>query len=271
MNLWLGRGFNMTGKVYLVGAGPGDPKLITVWGMELIQRADAIIYDRLIHPSLLRYAKLGAELIYCGKASGNHSIPQDEINELLIQKAKEGKQVVRLKGGDPFVFGRGGEEAESCVSAGIPFEVVPGISSGIAAPAYAGIPVTHREYGSSFAVVTGHRSGDRDKEVNWDQLARAVDTLVIYMGLANLGKICTQLIQAGLSHQTPVALVQEGTLQLQKTVTGTLLDIEEKAVAEKVCSPAMIVVGKVVALREKLAWFERHQEEIKRRNEKWVM
>lgn len=261
----------MVGKVYLVGAGPGDPKLITVWGLELIQMADVIIYDRLINPALLRYAKLGAELIYCGKASGNHSLPQDEINSLLIQKAREGKQVVRLKGGDPFVFGRGGEEAERCVAEGIPFEVVPGITSGIAAPAYAGIPVTHREYGSSFAVVTGHRSGERDKEVNWDELAKAVDTLVIYMGLANLGRICTRLLQAGLSPQTPVALVQEGTLQLQKTVTGTLLDIEDKAIEEKVSSPAMIIVGEVVALREKLAWFESHQEEIKRRNEKWVM
>lgn len=271
MDLWLGRGFIMTGKVYLVGAGPGDPKLITLWGMELIQSADAIIYDRLINPDLLRHAKLGAELIYCGKASGNHSLPQDEMNALLVQKAKEGKQVVRLKGGDPFVFGRGGEEAEACVSAEIPFEIVPGITSGIAAPAYAGIPVTHREYGSSFAVVTGHRSGDRDQEVNWQQLARAVDTLVIYMGLANLGKICNQLIQAGLSPHTPIALVQEGTLQLQKTVTGTLLDIEERAMAEKVSSPVMIIVGKVVALRDKLSWFESHQEEIKRRQEKWVM
>lgn len=244
------------GKVYLVGAGPGDAKLITVRGLELIQEADTILYDRLVDPELLRNAKNGAELIYCGKAPGNHSIPQDQINRILVSKAKEGKQVVRLKGGDPFVFGRGGEEAEACVRAGIGFEVVPGVTSGIAAPAYAGIPVTHREYGSSFAVVAGHGSGKKELEPDWVKLAGAVDTLVIYMGIAKLGSICQGLLEAGLLSHTPVALVQQGTRQEQKTVSGTLQDIEEKAREEKVTSPAMIVIGKVVSLREQLSWFE---------------
>lgn len=261
----------MTGKVYLVGAGPGDPKLITVRGMELLQMADVIIYDRLVNPSLLSMGKLGAEFIYCGKAAGNHALPQDEINALIVRKAKEGKQVVRLKGGDPFVFGRGGEEAQACLAAGIPFEVVPGITSGIAAPAYAGIPVTHRKYGSSFAVVTGHGSGTKEGETDWVQLARAVDTLVIYMGVANLGKICNRLLEAGLSPYTPVAIVQNGTMDSQKTITGNLWNIEKKAKDERIAPPAMIVIGDVVSLREELAWFETRQEERNRRFEKWVM
>lgn len=261
----------MMGKVYLVGAGPGDPRLITVKGLELIQEADTILYDRLIDPALLRQAKKGAELIYCGKAPGNHSLPQELINGLLVAKAKEGRKVVRLKGGDPFVFGRGGEEAESCQLAGIPFEVIPGITSGIAAPAYAGIPVTHRQYGSSFAVVTGHPGGATEPE--WRKLATAVDTLVIYMGVTNLENICGELLEGGLSPDTPVALVQQGTWQEQKTITGHLRNIVSIAVAEKIKPPAMIVIGKVVALREQLNWFEREclHEETQRRNARWVM
>lgn len=257
-----------TGKVYLVGAGPGDPKLITMRGAELIEQADVLIYDRLVHPDLLAYARNGAELVYCGKSSGHHSMPQEKINSELVRYARAGKQVVRLKGGDPFVFGRGGEEAEACVTAGVPFDVVPGVTSGIAAPAYAGIPVTHREYGSSFAVITGHGKAGQPVEIEWEKLATAVDTLVFYMGVSNLPDIVKALRLHGRSSDTPVALVRWGTyVDRQETLVGTLGNIVSEVERTGFTAPAIIVVGNVVKLREKLAWFEPKQQKFRRRGQ----
>ncbi|WP_027415626.1 uroporphyrinogen-III C-methyltransferase [Aneurinibacillus terranovensis] len=245
------------GRVYLVGAGPGDPKLITLRGREAIEKADVIVYDRLASPKLLKYAREGAEFIYCGKQSSNHTLRQEEINQLIIGRAREGKKVVRLKGGDPFVFGRGGEEAEECVDAGIPFEVIPGITSGIAAPAYAGIPITHRDFTSSFIVITGHKCrGNEEIDINWANLAKAVDTILLYMGVSNLPDIVRNLIAHGKAGETPVALVRWGTCSEQKTLTGTLDNIVEKVQQARFRSPAIIIVGEVVKLREKLNWHE---------------
>lgn len=250
------------GKVFLVGAGPGDPKLITVYGLECIQKADVIAYDRLVNKALLTHAKEEAELIYCGKTPGNKTLIQEEINHLLVTKALEGKIVIRLKGGDPFVFGRGGEEAEVLANAKISFEIVPGITSGIAAPAYAGIPVTHRDYASSFTLVTGTgRAENGIGEINWEALVGGSDTLAFYMGTRNLSYICSQLISHGKDSTTLVAVIQEGTTAHQKTVTGTLETIVEIVLKSGIQHPAMIVVGNVVELREKLSWFEEKQKE----------
>ncbi len=246
------------GKVYLVGAGPGDPKLITLRGLETIQKADCIVYDRLASPRLLSYAKPDAELIYCGKLPDRHTLTQEEINQVLVDKALEGKIVTRLKGGDPSIFGRVGEEAEELVKHDIEFEIVPGITSGIAAPAYAGIPVTHRDFNSSIAIVTGHERPDKtESSINWEKLATAVGTIIFYMGVANLPFIREQLIRYGRSPQTPVALVRWGTTIDQETLVGTLEDIVEKREAAGLTNPAIIVVGEVVQLREKLQWFEK--------------
>ncbi|MFJ7935856.1 uroporphyrinogen-III C-methyltransferase [Sporosarcina sp. NPDC096371] len=244
------------GKVYLVGAGPGDVDLITVKGLKCIQEADVILYDRLINKELLSYAKPGADLIYCGKLPNYHAMIQETINHFLVKYAKQGKMVTRLKGGDPFIFGRGAEEAEALVDHGIPFEVIPGITAGIAAPAYAGIPVTHRELSSSFAIVTGHMRAGKSDSIHWESLAKGIDTLAIYMGVGNLPYICEQLMQYGKPLSTPVALIHWGTTVEQQTVTGTLATIVD--VAEKSCikNPSMIVVGEVVSLRDKLQWFE---------------
>ncbi|MED4584724.1 uroporphyrinogen-III C-methyltransferase [Brevibacillus choshinensis] len=247
------------GKVYLVGAGPGDPKLITVKGMECLQQADVIIYDRLANPALLEYAPKTAERIYCGKLPDNHTLQQEKINELLAEKALEGNVVVRLKGGDPCVFGRVGEEAEHLAERGIPFEIVPGVTAGIAAPAYAGIPVTHREHGSSYAVVTGHLREDKPELATdkWRALATGIDTVAFYMGVANLSLIRTQLIKHGRDPQTPVAIISWGTLPQQVTLTGTLENIEERmATNSQITNPAIILVGDVVQLRDKINWFE---------------
>jgi uroporphyrin-III C-methyltransferase len=241
------------GTVYLVGAGPGDPGLLTVRGRELIHAAQVIVYDQLVNPMLLEQAPPLAHRIFVGKQAGRHCIAQDEINQLLIDHARLGYEVVRLKGGDPFVFGRGGEEAEALAEAGIPFEIVPGVSSAIAVPAYAGIPVTHRKFGSSFAVVTGHETLKAQPAVDWGKLAAAVDTLVILMGLKNLPQIAGELARHGLSPETPVAVIRCGTTQAQETVTGTIADIAGKAAHLK--SPAVIVVGKVVDLQSRLDWF----------------
>jgi uroporphyrin-III C-methyltransferase len=249
------------GKVYLVGAGPGDPDLITVKGLKCIQEADVILYDRLINNELLEYAKQGADLIYCGKLPNYHTMKQETINNFLVKFAKKGKVVTRLKGGDPFVFGRGGEEAEALAKNNIPFEIVPGITAGIAAPAYAGIPITHREHGASFAVVTGHRKGNGEDDIQWSHLAKGVDTLAIYMGVGNLSYICEQLIKNGKSESTPVALVHWGTYKEQRTITGTLDNIVEIVQKEKVENPSMIIVGEVVKLREKLRWFEKVEQD----------
>jgi uroporphyrin-III C-methyltransferase len=245
------------GKVYLVGAGPGDPKLITVYGLECIQNADVIVYDRLISKELLKYARNNAELIYCGKLPGKHELIQEQIHEVLVRKAEEGKVVVRLKGGDPFVFGRGGEEAEVLVNHDIPYEVVPGITSGIAGPVYAGIPVTHRDYASSFAIVTGHGRAEKGTDtVNWSALAQGIDTVAFYMGIGNLSHICMKLIEHGKNPQTPVAVIQWGTTSSQTTVTGDLKTIEETVRQNNITHPAVILVGQVVRMSEKIKWFE---------------
>jgi uroporphyrinogen III methyltransferase/synthase len=245
------------GLVYLVGAGPGDPGLITVKGLACLQKADVIVHDRLLNPGLLRQAPQGCEMIDVGKSPQRHTLPQEAINALLVEKALAGKIVVRLKGGDPFLFGRGGEEAEALAEAGVPFEVVPGVTSAIAAPAYAGIPVTHRDQTSSFAVVTGHEDPTKpDSSLDWQKLATGVGTLVCLMGVGNLPQIVAKLIEHGRDPRTPVAIVQEGTEARQKTVTGTLADIVVKAREADIKPPAVTVVGEVVALREKLRWFD---------------
>lgn len=241
------------GTVYLVGAGPGDPGLLTVRGRELIQAAQVIVYDQLVNPVLLEEARPLATRIFVGKQAGRHCTSQAEINQLLIVQARLGHDVVRLKGGDPFVFGRGGEEAEALAEAEIPFEIVPGVSSAIAVPAYAGIPVTHRKFASSFAVVTGHETPKAQPAVDWGKLADAVDTLIILMGLKNLPHIAGELARHGLAPETPVAVVCCGTTQAQETVIGTIGDIAGKAAHLK--SPAVIVVGKVVDLQSRLDWF----------------
>jgi uroporphyrin-III C-methyltransferase len=240
------------GKVYLVGAGPGDPGLLTVRGLELLHRAQVIVYDQLVNPLLLEEASPVTIRIFVGKQAGQHCIAQKEINRILIDHAKLGYDVVRLKGGDPFVFGRGGEEAEALADAGIPFEIVPGVSSAIAVPAYAGIPLTHRKFASSFAVVTGHGTNDTTSRVEWGKLATAVDTLVILMGLKNLPYITAELRRC-LAPEIPVAVVQWGTTLAQEAVIGTLADIVDKAAHLE--SPAVIVVGRVVELNQPLDWF----------------
>ncbi|WP_232695631.1 uroporphyrinogen-III C-methyltransferase [Brevibacillus daliensis] len=246
------------GYVYLVGAGPGDPKLITVRGLETIQKADCIVYDRLASPRLLAYAKPDVELIYCGKLPDRHTLTQEEINQVLVDKALEGKVVTRLKGGDPSIFGRVGEEAEELVKHDISFEIVPGITSGIAAPAYAGIPVTHRDFNSSLAIVTGHERPEKtESSINWENLATAVGTIIFYMGVGNLPFITEQLIKYGRSKDTPVALIRWGTMVDQETLVGTLGDIVEKREQAGLTNPAIIVVGEVVELRKKLQWFEK--------------
>ncbi len=280
-----------SGIVYLVGAGPGDPAMITVAGLERLREADVIIYDRLVSPRLLEQAREDADLIFMGKVAGEGAHDQARINDLLIEKARAGKRVVRLKGGDPFVFGRGGEEAQALRAAGVPFEIVPGVSSAIAVPAYAGIPVTHRGLASSFAVITGHEadpvilSGDdarsRQTEssrrslggvtgsgssarsessaasaIDWAKLATAVDTLIFLMGAKTLPDIVDKLIENGRPADTPVAVIQWGTTPEQRTVTGALADIVARAEEAGLSAPTIVVVGEVVRLRDTLAWFE---------------
>ena len=245
----------VTGKVYLVGAGPGDPGLMTVRGLQLLRSAQVVIYDQLVNPALLEEVSVDAKRLFVGKQAGRHCIAQSEINSVLIKYAQRGSEVVRLKGGDPFVFGRGGEEAEALADAGIPFEIVPGVSSAVAVPAYAGIPLTHRNYASSFAVVTGHEAIKTKSSVDWAKLATAVDTLVILMGLHNLPAIVAKLFANGRPAETPVAVIHQGTTEQQQTVTGTLADIVVKSAGLK--APALIVVGEVVRLADKLDWFAR--------------
>lgn len=251
------------GKVYLVGAGPGDPDLITVKGLKCIREADVILYDRLVNSDLLKEARPGADLVFCGKLPKFHTMKQETINHFLVKFAREGKVVTRLKGGDPFVFGRGGEEAEALAKHQVDFEVVPGITAGVAAPAYAGIPITHRKFSSSVAFVTGHHHSDgTDGDIQWEHLAKGTDTLAIYMGMSHLPHICSQLIHHGLSAGTPAALIQWGTTDEQRTVTGTLENIAEKAVQHNIGNPAMIVVGDVVGLRDSIRWFDLPQADV---------
>ncbi len=243
--------------VYLVGAGPGDPGLMTARSLELIARADVIVYDRLIPDEALAGARPDAELVYVGKEGGGPSMPQAEIDAALLEHGRAGRLVVRLKGGDPFVFGRGGEEAEVLSEAGVPFEVVPGVTAGVAAAAYAGIPVTHRGLASAVAFLTGHEDPDKpESALDWDALARFPGTLVLYMGVRQLGSIAERLIEAGRDPAEPAAIVQRGTFPDQRVVEGTLATIAETAGAAGVRAPALTVVGAVGALREHISWFE---------------
>jgi uroporphyrinogen III methyltransferase/synthase len=241
------------GKVFLVGAGPGDPELLTLKGKRCLEAAEVILFDELANHELLEFAAAEAQLIYVGKKSGKHCADQREIEALLIQHARQGKYVVRLKGGDPFVFGRGGEEAQALKAAGIPFEVVPGISAAIAVPAYAGIPITHRGRASSFAVVTGHNVSD--SVVNWSGLVHSVDTLVILMGLSNLAAIMDLLLENGCEPERPVGLIRSGTRSQQVVVTGTVATIGMLASRAKLRSPVTIVVGAVARMAAELDWF----------------
>ena len=245
--------------IYLVGSGPGDPGLFTLKGMRCMEEADAVVYDRLAPEALLKYARPGAEKFYVGKKPGNPTMSQGEINDLLVELGRDGKTVVRLKGGDPYIFARGGEEALALMEAGLPFEVVPGVTSGVAAPAYAGIPVTHRHVSTSVAFVTGHEDPAKGStDVDWRRLADSADTLVLYMGVGRLAEISAGLIAAGREPDTPVACVRWGTVPEQRTVTGTLQDIADRVAEAGLKPPAIIVVGEVVALREAgLAWYER--------------
>lgn len=246
------------GIVYLVGAGPGDEGLITVKGKQCLEKADVVLYDRLVNPLLLQYVKQGAELIYCGKLPDKHVLRQENINELLVEKCKEGKVVVRLKGGDPSVFGRVGEEAARLAEESLRYEIVPGVTSSIAAASYAGIPVTHREFGGTFAVVSGHdKSASGQPTINWEALANAVDTIAFYMGVGNMEHIANELMKYGKSPDTPVILIQWGTYGRQKLLKGTLATIAERVNKVQFKNPAITLVGGIVHLHETLAWFHK--------------
>ena len=241
-------------KVYLTGAGPGDIELLTIKALRVIKEADVIIYDRLANPDILHEAKSGCEFVYVGKEDGRHIVPQDDINEVIYQNALKHENVVRLKGGDPFVFGRGGEEALYLRERGIAFDVIPGITSAISAPAYAGIPVTHRGVSVSFRVVTGHESPNKkESQIPWETF-KTDDTIVFLMGLHNLPKISKKLMEIGKPKDYPCAVISKGTTKEQSVVVGTLEDIVAKT--KDVPTPALIVVGRVVELREQLQWFE---------------
>ena len=247
-----------TGIVYLIGAGPGDPGLLTIKAKECIETADVVVYDYLASPYLLEYAKKTAQLIYVGKKGGDHTLSQDGINQLLVDHARNGRTIARLKGGDPFVFGRGGEEAQVLLSQGISYEVVPGVTSAVAAPAYAGIPITHRDHTSFVSFITGHENPDKkDSSMQWDVFAKSNATLIFFMGVKNLPHIVQNLMDQGKAKDTPVALVRWGTTTRQQTVTGTLETIVANVKAAKLKSPAIIVIGDVVSLRDELAWFDR--------------
>ncbi len=246
------------GMVYLVGAGPGDPELITLKALRCLRAADTVVYDRLISPALLDEVPAHAERIFAGKSPRHHTLTQGQINALLIERSMQGRVVVRLKGGDPFVFGRGGEEAAALAAHGIPFEVVPGISSAIAVPAYAGIPVTHRGHASALTVVTGHDdAASGGPGVDWAALAALGGTLVVMMGVAALPRIARELLDGGLDPRTPAAVIQQGTVPGQRVVTGTVATIASRAIEAGLQSPAITVIGAVAGLREALAWFEK--------------
>ncbi|MFQ6085616.1 MAG: uroporphyrinogen-III C-methyltransferase [Candidatus Bathyarchaeia archaeon] len=247
----------MKAKVYLVGAGPGDPALLSLKALETLKKANVVLYDRLVSNDVLKVAPSSAKKIFVGKEKGKHAMTQEEINKLLVREAESGKIVVRLKGGDPFLFGRGGEEGEQLSGFGIPFEVVPGVSTAIAAPAYAGIPITHRKHSSSVAIVTGHEDPAKgEAKVKWERLATAVDTIVVLMGVGKIQAIMEQLTKGGRNPDTPVAVIERGTTKGQRTVIGTIRDIAEKARKRGVKPPATIAIGEVVRLRDKLNWFK---------------
>jgi uroporphyrinogen III methyltransferase/synthase len=245
------------GKVYLIGAGPGDPGLITAKGLRCLETADVVVYDHLVDESLLEHACKGVRLIFAGKQQSHHTLRQEETNALLVSLGQEGKVVARLKGGDPFVLGRGGEEAEALAAGGIPFEVVPGVTAAVAVPAYAGIPLTHRRLASSFAVITGHETPDKEQStIDWARVAGGADTLVFLMGVTNLAPICRGLVEPGRPSSTPAAVIRWGTYPRQETVTGTLADIAQRAEEASMAPPAVLVVGEVVGLRNTLRWFD---------------
>lgn len=247
------------GEVYLVGAGPGDPDLLTFRALRLMQKADVVVYDALVSKTIVDMSRRDAERIYVGKKRNDHTLPQEEINLLLVRLAKEGKRVLRLKGGDPFIFGRGGEEIETLAAQGIPFQVVPGITAASGVASYAGIPLTHRDHAQSCVFVTGHLK-DGSMNLDWAQLARPHQTVVVYMGLRGLDQLCAKLIEHGLPSSTPIAIVQHGTQPTQRVIIGTLQTLPAIAAREKPVAPTLIIVGGVVTLREKLAWFHPQQD-----------
>jgi uroporphyrin-III C-methyltransferase/precorrin-2 dehydrogenase/sirohydrochlorin ferrochelatase len=243
-----------TGAVYLVGAGPGDPDLLTFRALRLMQQADVVVYDHLVSEEIMDLTRRDAEKIFVGKRRNNHTLPQESINELLANLAKSGKRVVRLKGGDPFIFGRGGEEIETLMEQGISFQVVPGVTAASGCASYAGIPLTHRDHAQSCTFVTGHLK-DGSINLNWQQLVAPNQTIVIYMGLVGLEKICAALIENGSPENLPIALVQQGTTRHQRVITGTLATLPAKVLQEEVKAPTLIIIGTVVSLHEKLNWF----------------
>ncbi len=249
------------GEVYLVGGGPGDPDLLTFRALRLMQQCDVCVYDKLVSPEVMALVRRDAELIYVGKSRDQHTLPQEEINQLLARLALEGKRVLRLKGGDPFIFGRGGEEIETLMQQNIPFQVVPGITAANGVSSYAGIPLTHRDYSQACLFITGHLK-DGSLDLDWVAMSRPRQTVVIYMGLVGLAQICEQLIAHGVSPEMPAAVVQQGTTQRQRVVSATLKDLAEKVAEEKIKAPCLTIIGEVVKLRERLNWFEPNKEEV---------
>ena len=245
----------MKGKVYLVGAGPGDPKLITLRAVELLKIADVVLYDRLVSKKILAMVPKKAKKVYVGRDVGDDYLHQESTNDLMVKYAKTKKNIVRLKGGDPIIFGRGGEEAEYLKKKKIKFEIIPGITSGIGSATYAGIPLTHRNFASSVVFVTGHEDLQKSKEkVRWKKLAKSVDTIVIMMGLSRIGIICKQLIEGGMNKKTPVAVIQEGTTPQQKMITGNVSNISKLVTQKKIRPPSIIIIGKVVNLSKTIGW-----------------